>query len=324
MIETNTVFILGAGANIPYGYPSGAALRNAIIVNNIDHYRTIVKDLPHAFTTLFQNFEDFRRTFKNSSTPSIDLFLARNHHYRDIGKFVILANLLTSEGISKFREESHIPEQDWYSFLFNQMTKTLTDPEDFRNFGNNKVTFITFNYDRSLEFFLLQSLANSFQAAHEDEIIAEVNKIDIHHVYGRLPDLTHESDNGLPYALARTAEHKLSYSSFIENAERIKVIYDRQNGEYEDVLSKISEAKRVFFLGFGFAEENIERLKLDEIISYKQQIYGTAYGLFDSEISGIRRTLQTNYQPMQRNVHTNTNKMTVENTDCLTLLRKYL
>lgn len=33
MINTPTVFILGAGASVPYGYPTGASLRASIIRN---------------------------------------------------------------------------------------------------------------------------------------------------------------------------------------------------------------------------------------------------------------------------------------------------
>lgn len=36
MITKNTLFILGAGASVPYGYPTGRELRKLLISNSSD------------------------------------------------------------------------------------------------------------------------------------------------------------------------------------------------------------------------------------------------------------------------------------------------
>jgi len=38
----------------------------------------------------------------------------------------------------------------------------LKQPQDFEKFKENKVAFITFNYERSLEYFLYTSFINTF------------------------------------------------------------------------------------------------------------------------------------------------------------------
>ena len=70
MIKTETVLVLGAGASMPYGYPSGHTLRQMLID-------------PGLFNPLLEKqwFEQedinaFCRIFMHSGMKSIDAFLA--------------------------------------------------------------------------------------------------------------------------------------------------------------------------------------------------------------------------------------------------------
>ena len=56
------------------------------------------------------------------------------------------------------------------------------------------VAFITFNYDRSLEFFLLTTLKNRYQKT-EQECAAKLKNIPIVHLYGKLALLPWEKIN---------------------------------------------------------------------------------------------------------------------------------
>jgi hypothetical protein len=89
-----------------------------------------------------------------------------------------------------------------------------------------------------------------------------------------------------------------------------KVVHERV-GEAQ-IRDLITGAKIIFFLGFGYREENLEILKAQELLTDDKEIFGTALGFYDREIHNIGRLLNKSRKPL------------IENIDCLTLLRKYL
>lgn len=154
MIEGKPVFILGAGAGAPYGYPTAKKLREEIFLK-------FPMDGPNYFRAkgardfevqqVVSESEEFAKKFRNSSTKSIDLFLARNTEFMLMGKYAIIFWIFAAEHSSQFRELMGSPELDWYSYLYERMTDDLVKKEDYARFRENEVSFITFNYDRSLE-----------------------------------------------------------------------------------------------------------------------------------------------------------------------------
>jgi hypothetical protein len=294
MITRNTVFILGAGASVPYGFPSGETLRldickkfvkRIISLGNIPHHATAeIKDI-------VAKARPFCDAFFKSSTHSIDLFLARNILFSEIGKMAIVSSILEAEKNSAFREDmsDQYKSQDWYSYLFKKMTEDLTDTGSYRNFGENKVTFITFNYDRSLEYFLYESLSNAFNSARKDEIIDQLRFINIFHVYGVI-------DN-LPWQGGGT-EYKVDSSLAAINRMRnnIRLIHERINSESREMKRAMRYASRFYFLGFGYAEENLDILGISSFLDGHQDIYGTAFGMTEKEISEKRSYLRKNFK----------------------------
>jgi len=128
MIDTDTVFILGAGASVPYGYQTGAELRAEICSEFQGKYDQISPKGISGHINFALSSEGaikFAQAFKKSSTPSIDLFLARNPEYSEIGKIAIVLSILDAERKSEFREDIDIKfqKQDWYSYLYRRMTK---------------------------------------------------------------------------------------------------------------------------------------------------------------------------------------------------------
>lgn len=79
------------------------------------------------------------------------------------------------------REEKlyHPDGKDWYEYLSVKLNSS------FEEFGENQLSIITFNYDRSLENYLLNSLMNLHGKAL-DECASALEKILIVHVYGQL------------------------------------------------------------------------------------------------------------------------------------------
>lgn len=175
MIGPETLFILGAGASKPYGFPTGGELRAYICKEFPKHFAPIVrrgtKTVSQRQKELIGSAEEFAEIFKHSSIPSIEQFLALNPELSDIGKIASVSSILRFERSSRFRGDMESPSQDWYSFLYRRMTEGFSSPDSYRKSGENGVSFITFNYDRSLEDFLFVSLTNSFWQAKVSEQI---------------------------------------------------------------------------------------------------------------------------------------------------------
>lgn len=284
MITQNTLFILGAGASHPYNYPSGKELRKRICFEFVDNYRNLIlKNTSNEnIDAYLQVLTNFTTKFYKSSNKSIDLFLARNPKLLDLGKYAIALEILKAENESNFREEIKRPEYDWYSYIFDRLTNTFLDEKNYA-ISDNKVSFITFNYDRSFEQFLFESLLNSFEDLKGPKAAEEINKIHIIHIYGKVSPLPWEAD-GL------TIKYKSELSD-LNTGIAVGNIQVMNEALEDNVTVKtrelIQNAKKIFFLGFGYAKENIELLNFPKILHESQFIYGTGLGLTNREINVI-------------------------------------
>lgn len=148
MITKETVFILGAGASKPYGYPSGLDLVQ-IICDNLD--KNAINDLQkNNFKTLCslgfteQQLSQFRQDLRYSDTLSVDSFLEhRKKEYLELGKLAIAQALIPCEVTDNLFNTSH---KSWLKYLFNTLSNV-----PFDDFFENKISFLTFNYDRTAE-----------------------------------------------------------------------------------------------------------------------------------------------------------------------------
>jgi len=300
VITKPTIFILGAGASCPYGYPSGDELRGQIclsFVSDSRNYLTKQSSRTWSIEPLVAQAQDFVDKFRRSSTKSIDLFLGRNPEFGEMGKRAIIFRILAAESKSRFREDMANRQQDWYSYLFGKLTDGLVKKDDYSHFSENNISFITFNYDRSLEHFLYESLANSFSGIGTPKIAEQLNRLRITHVFGQAA--------GIDVA---------------EIVRNLRIIYEEpQNPELAEAHELINKAQRIFFLGFGYARENLEILNIPTVLRENQQIYGTALGCTTKEINDIKSYLSVSHDGklLRHNVQ-------IHDWDCLRLLREYL
>ncbi len=314
MIKENTVFILGAGASRLYGYPTGFELRRYICrhFSNewIRYYRN--KQNPDKEEENRSLILEFRNAFSKSLNKSIDLFLTRNKKFEKIGKIAIAHNILKAESESK-NPPDFLNESDWISYLFHELTKEYTDGQNY-TISANKIAFITFNYDRLLENSLYIALKNSFTSVNRAKIIEDIKKLTFFHIYGKIADLNWEDEiHGLSY---KTNIEKIYSPNYIDN---IQVLYDQREVPNRDLIDNVlKEAKRIFFLGFGYADENLEVLNLIENFNKYQRIFGTAKDLSKNEIQKIKEKLNSRANEKFYN------ELIIEECDCLTLLRNYL
>jgi hypothetical protein len=299
MIRFPTVLVIGAGASIPYGFPSGKSLRDTIcspiFINSIK--------CPYEKAKA----EDFVRAFRDSHINSIDAFLSRRTEHVEIGKLAIAKIISKAENPDVFRNSI---ADDWYSLLWNKIVSGIHSIDDLHK---NNIKIVTFNYDRSLEYFLHMSMMNTFKVSYKAALEA-LKCIPIIHFYGQLGELSNSYlDSELPYKNAHEDDslHKASLG--------IKIIPEVRDGEVP--IKLISEwvvnSRNIFFLGFGFDSLNIARLGLKETLesrygkdAFPLQIMASTLGLTTSE-ANLARTAITGSLIDVWNIHHGTNTETL-------------
>jgi hypothetical protein len=268
LIWKKTVFVLGAGASNPFGLPLGSELFRNVVANFVegrDRRATLLENSVFLDGQLNQFITDLRY----SGLTSVDAFLERRPEYMDIGKAVMAVELISCENPKKLWEAGG----NWMIYLYNHMIGNSLE-----EFSHNKVSFITFNYDRSLEQFLATALSNSFGKSLE-ECSVRLEPIDIIHLHGRL--------GYLPW---QNAGRSRGYNDTIDKRildicmNEIKVVHEDikdRDADFTTAKVLLSKAERVYLLGFGFGARNVERLGLVEF--QPGQCAGTAYGMTGKE-----------------------------------------
>ena len=283
MINRKTVFVLGAGAHIPYGFMDGSDLIKAILaaLPAPPHYGT--NDFSGRFFDIHDHrvnvprdaLTQFRAALNLGGHTSIDSFLAthaKRTGFTDIGKFAVAYRLLPLEFQHAWLREPH--DGDWMTFLFESMLHgCLNSVDDFLQ--NNDVDFVTFNYDRTFEDFLCTRLAHTYNLT---PAIAweKAKKFSVVHVYGSLG----EFDPSI-ITSKRPAVTPFNSSQLLVAASSIRLMYDDRTDHsgVSRAIELISSAHCVCFLGFGFDPDNIRRLTLNTCCANvsKWGVFATRY-----------------------------------------------
>jgi hypothetical protein len=273
MIKRKTVFVLGAGASCPFGFPTGQGLRS-IICGQLarGHLKSEMERLGYNDKELGQ----FRLEFERSAVTSIDAFLAMGPEFKEIGRRMIVAALLPFQLEARLyrADDDHPGTSDWYQYLYQLMRDDARTPDDV---VANPVTFLTFNYDKSLERFFLNAIRYGFGLA-QAQAQQFVRRIKIHHVYGSLDASNIDTFRYEPFR---------SPTEMQQMAERLMVM-PSERPEVDTVCREALEAAQsVFFLGFGYDEMNCLRLGTGQVsgrVMLNQQFrVGTGLGLTSSE-----------------------------------------
>lgn len=331
MITEPTVFVLGAGASKPYEYPTGSDLRKGILEYFESDFNRVFPgdDIIPKWGVHVSHARDevgrFLKTFAGSTgatLPSIDIFLARqskDEWFNRLGRLAIILRILTAEGGHAQRERSReraMGEETWCDFLLGKLWDGLITPEHFKSrFHENKnVTIITFNYDRLLEYFLFNSLDKNFCGNGSGTVKEQLGHIKIVHVFGQIAPLPwQDPEAGIEYG------PKIGCVDVLRLSENLKIIYDGyKNPELEKAREKIAEASRIFFLGFGYAQENLKILDLPKVKEPSvTRIWGTHLGATMKQCNDITQQLMS---------VTGLGKAMVKldnDCNCLRLLREY-
>lgn len=308
--QPTTTLVLGSGASKPYGFPTGLELRNILI--QLDPSRTALRcgevnrnkdEHPgnrsmsddelrqeeemvntlrfiqsSCYTGLMskRDMSEFSSAFQYSATASIDTFLSHRKKFETIGKQAIAATILHYESKAKLHG------WNWYALLWDKLRHYFVDKNKDREIP---LKIITFNYDRSLEYFLFKAIQSiSSESPSEPDALEQLRRITIIHVYGVL---------GCPLkygVISCSSEEPWTAKKLAENINLIRYSNNagdnhNENEERAKIKSIINdESKRLVFLGFGFDDQNSRLLGLKDALDKEDKtIYATNIGLTEYE-----------------------------------------
>jgi len=281
MVELETVLVLGAGASKDFGFPTGKDLVTRIcdMLRNQENkeYKMFYECADRLNLEAATYFADH---LAGAPTPSVDAWLEQNPTFIQVGKIAIAIALLCYEQTAKRSR----PKNNWYELLFDR----LRSP--FDEFQHNKLSIITFNYDRSLEEFLFKSFRHTHSQKSEQECRHKLNKLELLHVYGSLGRLEWQFDDPENPLVQIPHGAKLDSDRVICAANNIKIMPEDQelSTEFRKARTWLRNSQAIYFLGFGYHKNNMIRLGT-HMLHKHQKIMGTCSGLDFQRISEVER-----------------------------------
>jgi hypothetical protein len=271
-----TVFVIGAGAHVNYGMPTGPELISDLrtwcysqssdaereAAGRVDDALTLVcrkvkgdahwcssnvptGDYDHELDTI----KDFVRQLTGSPHDSIDSMLAAAKSHESLGKWIISALILRSE--SRALLVPGVP--GWHRWFVQRCTPAVdsSQPNPVWNFQNCSI--VTFNYDR-----LFEMHVNTLTRNWSDCDSAATGIPKPLHVYGDV--------QGTPRwvsQLRRFSSSPTMYDTF-QSGNAIKIADGRSadDDHFKKVKDSLRGAEQVVFLGFAFDAANLLRLGL--------------------------------------------------------------
>lgn len=220
--------------------------------------------------------EEFVQRLVGSRLTSIDAFLENNSdHYQQIGKAAIAGTILLREYEAATKLAKGRIDDDWLQYVWNAMRASTT----VDTFPENRVTFVTFNYDRLVENYFDGVLTNAFNLNHAAAEALRDRTFQVLHLHGAI--------EGVPFGeFSRPLKGKL----LSELAKGIRIVHDdvlANDPTFQCAYRALGQAYRTCLLGFGYHPDNVRRLDLNGHLK-SSELTGTAFGMGDAEVSMAR------------------------------------
>ena len=267
MTSRPTVLILGAGASVPYGFPLGRGLRDRVCSLPDTAEARAIENLGYNHDEL----GDFVQKLRYSGYASVDWFLEDYPEYIEVGKTAIAAALIPLENPDRLFPPG-APGGHWYELFLNKLYSTDGA------FDGSPLSIVTFNYDRSLEHYLLSVLETRLKSV--DRAAEALVCLEIVHVHGRLGNLNPLARDGRRYL------PQISSGEIRTAADKIIVIGEAsgETTEFQRARVLLLEAERIIFLGFGFHPRSVHRLGVfdepwDDEHCARVLVQGTRFGV---------------------------------------------
>lgn len=275
MIKSETVLVLGAGASVPYRFPTGAELVRKILEHAEAPSSTCFQCLSRneQVRAIEAKLETLANELRVAQPDSIDEFLERRPELAETAKVILAIILLNDERVSEKYLWDEKTSGHWYKLLKGQ----LVGPID--SLAKHKLKIITFNYDRSLEYYLYKALQPYYANESPEVFVDQIKQIPFLHIYGSLGPLQWQSTTkAIPYGPSKPRS-----SQIVSASENVHIMHEGSNDKVQQNFNKAQEwlkwAHNIFFLGFGFHQDNVRRLELVDSISFQNTVKATCLGL---------------------------------------------
>lgn len=265
-----------------------------------------------------------------SLAPSIDNLLHTHQDDRqivDLGKLMICAALKNAEAHSCLMKTPNdhssngflYTEKNWggkkvsgpTSWL-GQMFWLLAEGNSFHDFllALAQVNFISFNYDRCIQHYLIHAAKSYFRLKTSDEILKVASAIQIVFPYGSLGGLEISEGGAKGFGEFDLTEAAKKIRTFTEGME--------DPAHRKTIDQMITEATELVFLGFGFNDQNLKLIFSSTFSHDLKRISGTALGFSTgNNLSVVSKLLEKvpNPKPFQMYSFGNSNVL-LENLTC--------
>jgi hypothetical protein len=296
MFKRRTLFVVGAGASAEYGLPPGKLLASKISKKMDIRFepgnRQIGQGDMDIYAQLTNGMQRHVDEFQRAAwlirdgihlARSIDDFLdlhQSNSFVVEYGKAAIVKSVLEAERESNLyfggcsgRDSFHPGGlANTWLVKFMQMLGPGIRVENVREIFD-KVSFVIFNYDRCIEFFLGHALQKLYGLSERDAT-AVLDDLDVFHPYGVI-------DHSIPFGAPT--------GNYVKLATGIKTYTEQiDDADLRTALSnKVPDAEHIVFLGFAYHDQNMELLTPQKEIPFSRRIFGTAHGMSDSDVEVV-------------------------------------
>ena len=280
MLSKRTVLILGAGASAPYGFKTGRG--------QLDWARALGAEALAAHAAPFSRalVPQLNLTLRDTGERSIDAMLRADSPLLPLAKALMARDLLRAERVIVTPPSEK--DSYWYRTLYAALPR-----HTLHAFRRAPLAIYTFNYDRSLDYFLWRALAVAFPQATATEVAEALDCIGPFHLHGQLGRLYTEApgnDEVLEYGGSASPGDEFSDSDVQKAARQIKLISETYATDefFVRAQNAISEADQVVFLGFGFHPDNLAKLRLRDCLRHETQTFASACGLTQQHTNWLR------------------------------------
>jgi hypothetical protein len=305
MFNRRSLFVCGAGTSFEAGLPLGVGLAKAI-ATKMDVRFTQGGYLPTGGGD-FDLYDEIKQRLPNQQNEyqraawlirdglgfaqSIDDFLDQHRSNAQVnayGKAAIVKTVLEAEKASALyfnpfdggRFKGEELANTWF-VKFMYMLGRGIPKENVRQIFDN-ISFIVFNYDRCIEYFLLHALQRLYSIG-ENEAAAIMDDLSIIHPYGSIGSL-----RDVPFGTTR--------ADYVALAKGIRT-YTEQVGETAgEIAVEVARAKCIVFLGFAYHSQNLQIIRPEPLIP-TIPMYGTAYKMSDADVEVVSQRLADYFLP---------------------------
>lgn len=313
MFKKKIVFVVGAGGSFEVGLPVGntlkGILRDKLDIKNSGSWDAsgdgqIVRAIAQMakdhgnYGKMMGEYSAASQAIRNAMPQAISIDNFLHTHAEDpnivlMGKLGIGSSILQSENTSKIysREKGRYQldfastPDSWHNSFCRMLTEGVKRDSLDAIFDN--VTFITFNYDRCIEHYVLMWLITYMRLTWE-EGYELCRKITVFHPYGQVGKLPWQVPNGEGLDFGTVPDEW--NIPFV--AKQIRTFTERV--EDDEILSQmraaISQCEQLVYLGFSFGQMNMDLLKLEKAGPLKT-VYATTFGMSDANKVAITQRI---------------------------------